>query len=246
MSRTLSLVDHLRQRGRSLHRLGCKLEALAAWNRLAAFQELPEDATAEMHEYVAELAFSLGRYDEARRRIRAVLMRMPEHPYWHFLLAQCIEREPKRELRLALAHYQRATEYDPEQADYWAHLARCADACGEKDIADDAAKKALDLEPDRYEVVDPIVSMRCKQGRFGEARDILRSAMFSNSGELRFRQRVERVRFEETLQEQKPAPTDPVLPFVVPIERLRQRRQCQDGAHGVHPFYPPILRLWTE
>src|SRR4051812_4345573 len=142
MSRTLSLVNHLRQQGRSLVRLGCKAEAMAAWNRLARFEELPEETAAEMHEYLAELAFALGRYDEARRRIRAVLIQSPEHPYWHFLLGQCIERDPKRDGRRALSHYRQAVAHDPEQADYWAHLARCADACGDTELADQAAEHA--------------------------------------------------------------------------------------------------------
>jgi tetratricopeptide (TPR) repeat protein len=246
MSRTLSLVDHLRQRGRSLHRLGCKAEALAAWNRLAELQELPEDAASEMHEHVAELAYALGRFEEARRRIRAVLMRSPNHPYWHFLLAQCIERDPKRDRRLALRHYQQAVKNDPEQADYWAHLARCADECGDAELAEGAASHALELDPARFEVVEPVVSMRCKRGDFAGAREALRMAMFRNPSERRFGERLERVRFEEAQHVQKEQQGDTVLPFVVSIKHLRDRHQRRDSQHLRPPMHPPILRLWTE
>lgn len=246
MSKTLSLVDHLRHRGRSLHKLGLDAQALDAWHRLADIQDLPEDVAAESQERLAELAFALGRYDEARRRIRIVLMRSPEHPYWHFLLAQTIERDPNRDIRLALRHYVLATEYDPDQAQYWAELARCADRCGDADAAEAAAAHALSLEPDRYETVAPVATMRCRQGRFAEARDVLRVAMFRNPGEPRFRRRLDRIAFDESSRERTVDADDPILPFLVPIDALRRRRERKDPPHPSAPAHRTILPFVPE
>jgi len=238
MSRTLSLVNHLRERGRSLYRLGCKAESLEAWNRLARFQELPEETAAEMHEYLAELSFAMGRYEEARRRIRAVLMHSPRHPHWHFLLAQCIERDPKRDRQLAMSHYRQAVEHDSEQAEYWANLARCADACGDPTRAEDAAERALALDAESYETVEPLVTMWCGRGQFSRAREVLRTAMFGNPSERRFLTRLERVQFEETLQEQKNVAKPPILPFKALAAESNLRRESNAEV--------PRLRIWRE
>ncbi len=107
----------------------------------------PEDAWA--HRMHALSALNLDRHKLARKHIEFAIANEPDHPFPHYLMGMLFEKE-NRSL-YAKKHFLKSIELDPENADYWCQYGFNCAIRGDFISAREAAKKALELEPESHQ-----------------------------------------------------------------------------------------------
>src|SRR5438552_18523059 len=118
MSRTLNLSEHLLAQGRNYHTLGADHLALRTLARLARLRDLPEHVAQETHNRLGELLLKQGKFARARRHLAAALAHDPGNATYHHLMAIALEEDRRGNRDLALEHYRRSVELEPEDAVY--------------------------------------------------------------------------------------------------------------------------------
>jgi Flp pilus assembly protein TadD len=233
MGMTLSLVDGLLTRARTLERVGRNHDARQVLNRLAGLRELPAAAAFETQTRLAEIYLRDHTYSRARRHLTAALAHEPENARLHYLMAQALVRDEKTDnSERALMFYRKSLEIDPNQPACLADLGILLVQLGRSEEGLDSLRKAVALVPDDTVVLKKLVEGLRLEGRFEEARREIRAARFRNPRNDRVRRLSDEFDFLELYRQQtarrrsafdeEGAQGPTILPFVLPnpAERL--------------------------
>jgi tetratricopeptide (TPR) repeat protein len=226
MSTTLNLVDHLLSRGRHLQEIGREQDALSLLERLAGFRQLPPKVAEETQVRLSELLLDRGEFESARRHLTAALLHRPFSARYHFLMASALEADDKGDDRRALEHYRLSLEIEGDQPECLGEAGLLALRLGKVAQGLRWLRRAVELAPDKPEVVARLVDALSEIGRTNEARLTLRAAMFRNHRDSRFRKLWTDFHFHELREEQ---------------ETLRQTR-WEINSDEEKPVFLPFLR----
>lgn len=206
----INLVDGLLSHGRRLHEAGQLSRAAGILKRLVAFQELPAATAEEAQSLLADIQFRQGRFTRARRHLRAALAHSPTSADYHHRLALALEEDPEANPSHAINHFRRCIKLDPRNPHYWCDYAYACINAEEMEKGLKALRKAHRLAPDDAEVLSIIVHALRNEGHEGEAKQMLRSALFRNPKDSRFRNLWDRFQFDLLFdRQQKDVPPVP-------------------------------------
>lgn len=93
---------------------------------------------------------NLGELKTAIKQLKSALTQDPDSGYAHYLLSICYDGLPFK-TSLALDHIHRAIEIDPNDADYWCHLASIHHDCNDYSEAIKYAEKSLQIDSDHFQ-----------------------------------------------------------------------------------------------
>jgi len=252
MSRTLNLVNGLLARGRHLQQIGREQDALHMFERLAGFQDLPEQVAEETQVRLAELLFDRGEFQSARRHLTAALVQKPTSARYHFLMASALESDEKGDDRRALQHYRMSLDLDSDQPERLGEAGMLALRLGKVVEGLKWLRRAAELAPDDPEVVARLVEGLHEIGRPEEARLTLRAALFRNPRDGRFRklwsdfhfhelreeqETIRETRWETIGEEEKPV----LLPFLRPVSAPAQAGRKRVRRDPATPLPPPHM-----
>ncbi|MCI0684720.1 MAG: tetratricopeptide repeat protein [Gemmataceae bacterium] len=229
-SMTLNLVDHLLHSARNLHEHGQHQAAAKVLTRLTALGDVPRDIAQEAHVRLAEIHLHHDRPKQARRHLTVALAHDPDCPHYHYLLAVAVEDDPNGDPKRAAVHYRRALRLDPDHADYQCDYGLYAIRNGKTRAGVTALRRAARLAPDEPAILSRVVDGLRQAGRAGEAKQLLRAALFRHPRDRRFRDLWIRHQFDVLHAAQNQANDryatvgdEPViLRFPGPKRRLRQ------------------------
>jgi tetratricopeptide (TPR) repeat protein len=187
MSRTLNFFQCLWERGQNLRRLGQADAASRVLSHLASMPEVPEEISEDARIRLAELHLEAGRYKKARRQLAALIAVQPEHAKAHYLMACACEEDETCSEERALRHYRRCARLDPENANYWCELGEFALFLGELEMGLRALRRAAKLAADDPDILNRVAKGLHEAGETAEAGACLRSALFRNAKDARFR-----------------------------------------------------------
>lgn len=233
MSATLNLVDCLLFSARNLRDLGQDHAAARLFSRLAGLRDLPADLAEEAQASLAEIELGHDRFKQARRHLTVALTHQPDCAHYHYLLAVAVADDPDSDPKRAGVHYRRCLANDPDHfdclCDYGVHSLRH----GQKRAALTALRRAAMLTDDVPEALGRVAAGLREADKSGEARELLRAAMFRHPRERRFRDLWDRHQFDMLrVTQQKPSerwtPTDDG-PVVLPFRRPRKKSQRVGG-----------------
>ncbi len=247
MSKTLNLIRCLLAKGRKLHKLGVDGDALLTLSRLSSFRELPAGIAAETQRRLTELLLKQRKYIRARRHLAALLAQQPENPHYHYLMARAVEKDVRGDPKRAVEHYRQALAIEPNHPRYLSDFGLAALRIGRNREGLKSLRRALELAPDDATVVGKVVDGLSQRGRFREALRAVRTAVFRNPRERRFRKLWQDVRFRQAHADQQAArqsatalgdgPT--LLPFVpAPASAQPAQVGLRIYRHDVEPTIP--------
>ena len=188
MSRTLNFAQHLWDMGQNLQKLGQADKAFRLFDRLASLTELPDDISEDASLRLAEMHLEAGRYKKARRKLAAFLTIRPDHAQAHYLMSCACEEDDTCAPERALKHYRRCAKLDPDNAGYWCDLGEFALYLGDKAQGLRALRRAGKLAADDSTILGQVAKGLLAEGETEEASKLLRTAMFRNSQDKRFRE----------------------------------------------------------
>ena len=233
MSKTLPLVDHLLRHGRHLQSIGLNHRAKLLFQRLAGFRELPREVAEETQHRLAELHAAAHEYAFNLDDLRF------GNPLKRETLS--IEADEACPDDRALTHYRQAARLEPDNSQYLCDYGLLAIRLGQVQQGLKLLRQAQEATPNDLDVLDKLATGLDEAGETIASLRVLRTAMFRNSGDRRYRELYRRRQFQQLSEEQArrrviPFPTDePVLiPFFQPA--TPRRRTIADGR---------ILRLDT-
>jgi tetratricopeptide (TPR) repeat protein len=203
MSRTLNLCEHLLYEARRFWTLGVDRRALRIFSHLAALPDLPSDMAEETQLRLAELSLKQRKFAKARRHLAVALALEPANPESHYQLASSHADDSRGDRKLALRHFRRSLELDPENPRYLCEAGLFAGRCGEIEQGLNWLRCAAELAPDDPDVIGDVVSGLQEQGHEDEARGIARAAFFRNSRNPRFQRLWNDFRFQQLRDRQK-------------------------------------------
>ncbi len=259
MSRTLNLVRRLLAKGRNLHKLGFNHEALLLLSKLSSFRDLPAQVAEEVQRRLAAILLRQRKYARARHHLAALLLRRPDCPGYHHLMARAVAKDAKADPKKAVAHYRQALALAPDRPRCLADLGLAALRAGRPREGLRSLRRALELAPDNAAIVGKAVEGLGQRGRYREARRVLHAALFRNPRAPRLRRLWDDLRFREARAAQEAdrrataavtagddAPV--LLPFVPPPDGTTPARPARrllrlDAAATLpHPHLPRALR----
>jgi tetratricopeptide (TPR) repeat protein len=205
MSMTLNLVDRLLARARHLRGLGRTDDALALFERLAGFRDLPGAAAEETQAQLAELHLRRRRFRRARRHLTAALQYHPDSARYHRLMARAVNGGAAADPRRALGHYRRSLELKPEQPRCLCAAGGLALQLGRREEGLAWLRRAVELAPDQPDVLRQAAAGLRQANEAGEALGVLQAARFRNPHDGRFRRLWEEFQFQQLRREQETA-----------------------------------------
>ena len=225
MSRTLHLVDQLLSKGRRLQSLGLNPQARRVLTKLAAFRQLPPTVAEETQVRLADLDAEADDHESEQVHRAAALTHDPRRAEYHSAMAHCRERDEMSSPEEVVAYHRRADALDPENPrilrDYGMSLLRAGDV-GE---GLDRLREAHELAAHDLGILECLAIALTDAGMVQEADDLLRTAMFRQSGDRRFVELRRRHQFRRLADEQAGPPV--LLPF--PGSTPKPRRFQLDG-----------------
>lgn len=234
MSKTLPLVDHLLERARRFESLGLEIEARDVLERLCRFRDVPQEVAEETQHRLAGLLTSSGEYGQARSRLAAALAHQPNNPEYHAEMARVLRDDDTPNRERARMHFLTALRLDPDNARHRCELGLLELEMGNTNEGLDSLRQAHAAAPADHDVLDDVATALAGAGCGDEALGLVRTAMFSNSGDHRFRDLYRRHQYRQVAAEQSrreaipfPAEEPVLLPFERPGDR--KRRFTLDG-----------------
>jgi tetratricopeptide (TPR) repeat protein len=203
MSRTLKLCEHLLYEGRRFWTLGVDRRALRTFGHLAVLPDLPSAIAEETHLRLAELLLKQRKFAKARRHLALALAHEPASPECHYLLASSHAEDSRGDRKLAIRHYRRSLQLDPENALYLCGAGLFAVGCGEVEQGLEWLRRAVELAPDDAEVIGDVVHGLQEHGHVDEAMCIARAAFFRNSRNPGFQRLWNDFRFQQLRERQE-------------------------------------------
>lgn len=252
MCKTLNLLDGILSKARRLQEMGRSHDALPILCRLSKYPELPPAVAAEVRQAMGEAYLDVGQFRAARKCLRVALRLEPANATVHHLLARAIESDPQCDSRLAGRHHRRALELAPHDADFLAIGGSYFVEMGRVRRGLELLRRAVELAPDDFEILDSLVEALCDVNRFDEARKTLNAARFQFSGNMRLPNLVAGVELREIRERQAAARhsspdtriTEPIVfqfPGVTPSSN-RPVRALRRDAGRTRVSRPHLLR----
>jgi len=239
MSRTLNFAQHILEKGRNLLQQGQTYAASRLLDRLSSHRQLPKTVAEETHFRLAEVHLNNGHLKKARRRLCAALLLNQDNVQYHFLMAKAAWEDENCDPRRALTHYRRCTQLAPRDPAYWCALGLNALDQDEKEEGLKALRQAAQLAPDDYDILSQVAEGLREEGAWEEAKDLLKTAIFRNSGNHRMRELWDHHQFHLLHAEQikKPAhkKSPRILPFKTSMTKITQgaKRIRRDPPSGI-------------
>ena len=203
MSRTLNLCEHLLAQGRNFHTLGVNDRAQRLLTNLARLRDLPADIAEETQSRLAELAMQQRKFGQARRHLTAALAHDAHNPLYHHMMAIALAEDRKGSRDLALEHFRRCVQLEPEEPVYHCDAGQFALEHGAEDEGLVYLRRAVELAPDDAGIIGEVVRSLQDHGHHDEARQIARAALFRSGGDTRFQRLWNDCRFQELHQRQQ-------------------------------------------
>jgi Tfp pilus assembly protein PilF len=225
MSRTLNVIDHLLARGRFLQDLGRSRDARRVLRQAAGFREMPAEAAEETQARLAEIELGRRRYRKARRHLTAALRHRPDSARYHYLMAAAIDAEDTGDPQRAAHHYRRSLALDPAQVDCLVDFGTFQLREGRTKAGLGCLRRAAELAPADPETIRDLADGLVLAGRSQEARDVLRTAIFRNPRDERFRRLWSDFQFQQLAEEQEAArqrPAGDEAPVLLPFVRIER------------------------
>jgi tetratricopeptide (TPR) repeat protein len=205
MSRTLNLSEHLLAEGRKYQNLGVDDRAQRIFADLARLRDLPAHVSEETQCRLAELLLKQRKFARARRHLAAALTYDGQNPIYHHLMAVALEEDSKGDRDLALRHYRRCVQLEPDEPVYHCDAGLFALKHGAVDEGLSYLRRAVELAPDNVDIIAEVVRGLQDEGHHDEARQIAKAALFRNSSDARFQRLWNDSRFQEIHQQQQRA-----------------------------------------
>jgi len=202
MSKTLNLVDILLTTGKQLFTLGRSHEALTPLTKLAGFRKLPDHVNEQLQALLAEIYLEKGEYKKARRHLTAAIAANPLEANYQFMMAIALTEDDDADQTRAEAYFARAVEFDADEPAYWIDYGSYLFKLGKTKTGLHAIRKAYALAVKNVAIVGQVAEVLRREGYYEEAATKLRSALFENSGDQRFRQLWQQHQFEMIFIEQ--------------------------------------------
>lgn len=230
MSTTLNLVEHLLALAHNLRQHGQSRTAARWFTRLAGLRDLADDVAEEAHLCLAEIHLEHEQHKQARRHLVSALAYQPDCAHYHYLLAVAVEDDPHASPRRAVEHYRRCLALDPENAEYQCDYGLFAVRHGHARAGLTALRRAAALAPADPNTLGRVAGGLREADRAGEAKELLRAALFRHPRDQRFRDLWNRHQFdmlraaqEEPNRRRQANGDDPVLlPFPRPTKRVQR------------------------
>ena len=134
-----------------------------------------DPARAEREFSTALRAMERGDWSHAEKRLRRVAKAFPENAPVHFNLAVVLAQQNRHVA--AVKQIQRMLDIDPTAYDGWLMLAENLVATGDVDAANNAAQRALTLQPDRFEAHLMLGQLSAEQLRWTDAVTFFRNGL---------------------------------------------------------------------
>jgi Tfp pilus assembly protein PilF len=205
MSRTLNLCEHLLAQGRNYQTLGIDDRAQRIFADLARLRDLPADVAEEAQSRLGELLLKQRKFAGARRHFSAALAHDDDNPVYHHLMAVALEEDRKGNRDLALEHYRRCVQLEPEDAVYHCDAGLFALKHGAVEEGLTYLRRAVELAPQDVDILSEVVRGLQDHGHHDEARRFARAALFHSGGAARFQRLWNDCRFQEVHQQQQRA-----------------------------------------
>ena len=234
MSQTINLVDGLLRAARHLQANGQSQPAHDLLQRLSNFRNLPADVAEEVHLRLADLHAEREDFKTARRHLTVALTHAPERGDYHHRMACWIEDDADTSMNRAGRYYRQAVQCEPDNADYWADYGEYLIDGGRTEAGVKALRRASRLAEHDPELIGRVAASLREADRWDEARTLVRSAMFHNSQDRRFRTLWQQHQFARLREEQhtraEPATKAAGGPRLLPFLRKKSpARQVVDG-----------------
>lgn len=251
MSKTLNLVDDLLYRARHCHDLGLHDRAKKHFEQLAEFRRLPSDVAEETQARLSELCRAEGDAFKERQHLACALAQRPNNADYHFRMAEAYRNDDEAPLEKALPYLRAAVRIEPDNPRYLAELGTVSMQLEQTAQGLRLLKKAYDLAGDDLHVVEQYATALVDDDQADAARDLLKTAMFRNSGDRRFRELYRDFQFRAIADDQEskksiafPDDAPVILRFV--RSKTKARRFAVDGQvlrmDGAEPRSGPTRR----
>ncbi len=251
MSKTLNLVDDLLCRARHCHDMGLHDRAKTLFERLAEFRRLPAEVAEETQGRLADLCRAEEDAFKERQHLACALAQRPNNADYHFRMAEAFLDDEDAPLEKALPYLRAAVRIEPDNPRYVAELGALSMRLGQTAQGLRLLKKAYDLAGDNLNVVEQYATALVDEDRADAARDLLKTAMFRNSSDRRFRELYRDFQFRAIADDQAnkesiafPDDAPVILRFV--RSRAKTRRFTVDGQilriDGAEPLSGPTRR----
>jgi tetratricopeptide (TPR) repeat protein len=225
MSMTLNLADRLLSAGRNFQTLGRNQDALEALNRLAGFRDLPAAIAEETQARLAEIHLARGKYNRARRHLTAALVHKPQSARYHYLMAMALASDVTADRQRAAEHYRRSLEIDPQQPTCLGEFGLLALRLGQPEEGLASLRRAAEMAPSDVRALGRLVQGLGEEGRWEEARKLVRAAIFRNPKSADFRRLWEDFQYGELRRQQ--------------IARAGKGASVEDDGPTLLPFVRP-------
>jgi Tfp pilus assembly protein PilF len=203
MSRTLNLVDRLLARARHLQELGRLADALALLKQLAGFRGLPAATAEEAQARLADIQLRRRKYLAARRHLAVAIGYHPDNASYHYQMAGALDADYRGDPERAAEHYRQSLQLDPDQPRCLAEYGLLILRLGQIEEGLEALRRAVETSPADPVVASKLVEGLCEAERPEEARTALRTALFRNPRDLRFRKLWNDFRFQQLREQQE-------------------------------------------
>ncbi len=230
MSIIVNLFEALLVKVRKLQEMGRTHDALQLLTQLATFRTLPAETAEEVQVRLAEICLKRRRYTRARRHLTAALRHRPDEGRYHHLMGLACLAGGHGDLKRADEHFARALELDATQINCLVDAGLLAIRLGRADEGVAWLREAAERAPEDASVAGKLARGLRQTGQGDEAQGVLRSALFRNPRDVRFRRLWQDFRFQQLRQEQH-------------RERL-DREALADGSE--EPVVLPFVRLVKE
>jgi tetratricopeptide (TPR) repeat protein len=197
MSRTLNLCEHLLAQGRQYHTVGALDRAQRILTDLARLRDLPAHVAEETQSRLAELLLNQRQFARARRHLAAAMTHDANNPFYHHLMAVALEEDRNGDRDLALQHYRRCVELEPQEPVYLCDAGLFALKHGAVDEGLEYLRHTVELAPDDVDVIGEVVRGLQDHGHHDEARQIAKAALFRNGRDPHFVRVWNDCRFQE-------------------------------------------------
>lgn len=218
MSKTLNLVATLLRRAQNLHNLGLDHDAKILFERVSSFRTLSADEAETTQRHLADLEDDPG---ATRRHLATLLVQHPDDADIHFRMARSFRADDA--IESARSHILAALTLEPDNPTYLAELGGIEFEMDDPAAAVRCLKRAHELAPDNLEILDEYAGLLTVVGDDQVAFDVLRTAMFRNSGNPRFRELYRDHQFRSVADEQADAAEPVILPFVAAATKTSKR-----------------------